>query len=297
MLFKILLIFLSIKIISSLEIDCTFQFWPWSGLGEIYTCDIIISNPSINDQIVTNITGTHQIDKSNNDVEAIYIRSSQTLKFVPRGFINFFNNTIVYMIDNSAIETLYGDEIKEFGGKLKHFGVRWSNLTTISSQLFGTTTNLSHVWFDYNKITKVGKNLFKSLNLTELKDVRFYSNHCIRRNAHNKFEIQRLINDLEEFCVFDDEEKCFNGKTEDFFCQINENYEEIQDNLLEIKNDGKELKNNFEMIKKDFENLNDKFDKLEKNLRAILNEQKILLNLNFKKFLEMLTKIVKNQEN
>jgi hypothetical protein len=108
-------------------------------------------------------------------------------------------------------------------------------LTTISSQLFDFTPNIAYVFFSWNKLESVGRDLFTAVNVTQLGNLHFYDSRCIDRIANNQTDIVALISELQVSCPYNDEvlrttttttpsiPTCFDGKIEDFVCEINEN--------------------------------------------------------------------------
>ncbi|KAG5668374.1 hypothetical protein PVAND_016315 [Polypedilum vanderplanki] len=155
-------------------------------------------------ETVTEVTGRHQSSNTNDDVKTIKIETTRTFSFFPQGLGNFFPNVIAINIRNTNIEILTGEELDEFP-QLRSFVFVGSNLTTISSKLFEKTPNIEFISFSGNKLEKIGRDLFKPINVTQLKELYFNNNFCINRHENVEIFIKELINELKEKCPFDDE--------------------------------------------------------------------------------------------
>jgi hypothetical protein len=234
-------------VVSGFTVDCIFNTATHTGIGNVYRCQTR-NIPESSNHTVTNVTGTHETGKTNEDVQLVRIYGNNQLSFIPRGFTNFFPNLIGIYLTETTFDTLNGDELDEFGEKLTYFGLQVSNLTTISSQLFDFTPNIAHVLLSFNKLESVGRDLFTAVNVTQLGNLYFHSNPCINRNANNQTDIVALISELQVSCPYDDEvlrttttttaiPTCFDGKIEDFVCEINENIGVVQSDLTSARDD------------------------------------------------------------
>jgi hypothetical protein len=249
-------------VVTGFTVNCNFGMDGYTGIGSVYECYTTTIAESSN-HTVTGVTGTHATGKTNEDVKAVYIVGNG-LSFVPRGLTSFFPNLIGYYLYYTTFDALNGDELEEFGEKLTWFGVQNSNLTTISSRLFDSTPNIAHVLLGYNKLQRVGRDLFTAVNATQLGNLYFKSNTCIDRDANNQYDIVALINQLQVSCPYDDEvlgttemttaattttttttpitttpavPACFDGKIEDFVCEINDKVGVVQSDLTSTRDD------------------------------------------------------------
>jgi hypothetical protein len=234
-------------VVTDFTVDCDFKMGVYAGIGDIYRCWTTNITESSN-HTVTNVTGTHATGKTNEDVQMVSIDGNNQLSFVPRGFTNFFPNLNGIYLRYTTFDTLNGDELDEFGEKLTWFALEGSNLTTISSELFDFTPNIAHMFFYGNKLESVGRDLFTAVNVAQLQILHFTSNPCINRNAYNQTDIVALISELQVSCPYDDEvlrtttrttaiPTCFDGKIEDFVCEINENIGVVQSDLTSTRDD------------------------------------------------------------
>ncbi|KAG5668286.1 hypothetical protein PVAND_016233 [Polypedilum vanderplanki] len=201
------LIFLTFKIFGALNcftIKCNFFIDFLIAIGDVYRCRAS-EFPTTSGVTVTNITGDHLGSRNNIHVHGIYINNDRTLTFVPRNFSKFFPNIKAITFYFTAIERLFGDEFDEFPELLwlQFFGTR---LTTISSKLFYKTPKIVFISFNVNIIEKVGHDLFKPLNITQLQTVSFNGNPCIHEaGSDNQTAIILVIEELQKRCRFDDE--------------------------------------------------------------------------------------------
>jgi hypothetical protein len=249
-------------VVTGFTVNCNFGINGFIGIGSVYNCLATNITESSN-HTVTNVIGTHNSGKTNEDVKAVYIVGNYRLSFVPRGLTNFFPNLIGYYLSSTTFDALNGDELDEFGEKLVWFAVTGSNLTTISSRLFDSTPNIAYVFFYSNKLQRVGRDLFTAVNVTQLGNLYFKSNTCIDRYANNKTDIVALINQLQVSCPYADEvlrttamttaatttttttaatttpavPACFDGKIDDFVCEINDKVGVVQSDLTSTRDD------------------------------------------------------------
>jgi hypothetical protein len=233
-------------VVTGFTVDCDFGMVSYTGIGNVYRC-LTRNITESSSHTVTNVIGTHATGMTNEDVQMVYIHGNYRLSFVPRGFSNFFPNLIGIYLRYTTFDTLNGDELDEFGEKLTWFGLEGSNLTTISSQLFDSTPNIAHVFFSFNKLESVGRDLFTAVNVTQLENIYFDNNPCISRSANSQANIVALISELQVSCPYNDEvlrttttaiPTCFDGKKiEDFVCEINENIGVVQSDLTSTRDD------------------------------------------------------------
>jgi hypothetical protein len=249
-------------VVTSFTVDCVFGTYTYTGIGNVYRCHIR-NIPESSNHTVTNVIGTHATGKTNEDVQMVNIPGNYRLSFIPRGFTNFFSNLIGINLSETTFDTLNGDELDEFGEKLKFFALQYSPLTTISSHLFDFTPNIAYLFFGTNNLKSVGRDLFTAVNVTQLGNLQFEYNPCINRNANNQTGIVALISELQVSCPFYDLSTttpttttttptttttepmattpavpaCFDGQIEDFVCEINDNIGVVQSDLTSTRDD------------------------------------------------------------
>jgi hypothetical protein len=275
-------------VVTGVTVNCNFVSGSYIGIGNVYMCSAT-NIPQSSNHMVTSVIGTHDSDMTDEDVQMVYIDGNYGLSFVPRRFTSFFPNLIGFYLYAMDFDTLNGDELEEFGEKLVWFGVFGSNLKTISSQLFDSTPNMAYVDFYYNKIQRVGRDLFTAVNVTQLGVLFFSSNICINRSAYNQADIVALINQLQVSCPYDDEvlgttemttaattttttpaiQDCFDSKIEDFVCDINDKVGVVQSDLTSTRDD---LQSQLDQTNEKLAAKDQRFVELETNFEAIKNE-------------------------
>jgi hypothetical protein len=249
--------------IESLTIDCVYDEAHWPVLGEAYQCRVwSLQNEA--DHTVTNVTGSHLPGRSNDDVGLITIYGRWTVDFIPRGLTSFFPNLRGFRSQETAIETLNGDEFDEFGENFVYLTMQLSNLTTISSRLFDHTPNIELVDFWGSTIQRVGHDLFTPVKGLQYIDFRVAS--CINEFAYDLDGAQVVISNLRVLCPYDDEEvmttteatinttietttaeyetttttgghSCDVGNINEFVCELNKNLSGVQSDLNDSKDE------------------------------------------------------------
>ncbi|KAG5667221.1 hypothetical protein PVAND_015212 [Polypedilum vanderplanki] len=196
--------FEAFKITYFFSINCLFEIRSYSyGRGYIYSC-LTTDIPESTGSYVTEVTGEHLEGRNNYFVRFVEIDGNKTLSLFPRNFSHFFPNLAGFYVTNTLIKTLYGDELNEYGKRLEFFSFGYSSLKEVSSNLFGQTPNVEVVSFYNNKISHVGKNLFKPLNVSQMWHLQFYLNNC-EGGLANYDEIPDLITIILNNCGYDDE--------------------------------------------------------------------------------------------
>ncbi|KAG5679956.1 hypothetical protein PVAND_009491 [Polypedilum vanderplanki] len=199
--FLAFLIFLNVA--EPFALDCDF-FETWFDTNLIYGCwSTILRTPSTN--TVTSITGVHVIGKSNCDVTYLDIRGNFELPFFPKGIASFFPNVVHLLIGESMIPALYGDELNNFPHLERFLFAANRPLTTIPSRLFEKTPKVTSITIYFTNLQRVGHNLFKPLNISQLQYLILDDNLCVNRRASTQTEIRQLIGDLQELCPYPDE--------------------------------------------------------------------------------------------
>jgi Leucine-rich repeat (LRR) protein len=166
--------------------------------GEMYTCVNATIIEYGNDKTVTNTTGTHEVGKSNNDVEGFLTELTFNLTDFPVNLAGFFPKLRVLLIYAPDLTSISSESLKlPF---LEGFVMFFSQIVSIDGNLFQHTPNLKWIYFVFNKIQHIGHNLLT--NLPNLKEVGFISNPCINNLtfANTPAAIQELNRQLPIFC-------------------------------------------------------------------------------------------------
>ncbi|KAG5666531.1 hypothetical protein PVAND_014551 [Polypedilum vanderplanki] len=299
LLFAFFFILHLINLTSSFGVICNFGSLTFTNIGNVYTCQTTIDLSDSSDILVSSVDGVHQNSLTNNDVKVVYISGNGNLPFFPRNFTQFFPNLIGYALASSTIDTLFGDELDEYGQQLVWFAIINSNLTTISSNLFSKTPNVASIYLYNDQVRKVGRELFTYLNVTQIKLVNFVNNFCISRLVTNQDGILSLINDLRTLCRYNDENlplttisvvdsifstattltqqmtttgisSCFSGNINDFICGLND---EIQKDLDDKEKRIQDLENNVQYLLDDLKNIQSTLTNITANIYEVIHNQ------------------------
>ncbi|KAG5668217.1 hypothetical protein PVAND_016165 [Polypedilum vanderplanki] len=279
------------EISNSIKINCDFHTGRLPVTGIIYECQAV-NIPTSSGMAVTNIAGTHESEKNNNDVTSVYISGNKILPFIPRYFSNFFPSVKAILIYNTAIEALFGDEFDEFP-QLEYLEFWSSNLKSISSKLFKKKQKMVYIGFNFNMIEKVGYDLFTPLNVTHLQYLYLQNNFCINKSVTDKntTSIISLINEIREKCPFDDEFPttttnknffCTDESIEELVCNLKSSMIKVQENLTTQKEEVNEIlkKSNItnEILIQTIRNLNNAHGKIETVENDLIQNREIFKN-------------------
>jgi hypothetical protein len=173
-----------------------FKIVDWKYFGNIYNCEP--QNIEImTRENITKITGIHQSGKSNDDVKAIHFEISGTWNFLPSGFGNYFKNLKGLSVSNAKLKAVSRSDLQQFTS-LVILSLSGNELEVIEENLFEFNLNLEEIYFEGNKIKKVGYNVLSPLKKLSLAD--FSYNVCISRVAENVIEVELLNNELNQNC-------------------------------------------------------------------------------------------------
>ncbi|KAG5667379.1 hypothetical protein PVAND_015361 [Polypedilum vanderplanki] len=197
-----LIVFSVIEFARPFALHCQFGVNDLRNLGSVYRClanNVVASSGNA----VTSVVGTHQTERTHDDVKVLLIQNSHDLRIFPRNVRIFFPNIIGISLTQTSIKTLNGDELNEYGAQLIWFGIVLSHVVEVPSNFFLHTPNVVNVWFSNNQIERVGNDLLTPLNKNELKIVDFILNRCINNFAETIPNIVALIDDLRRLCPLD----------------------------------------------------------------------------------------------
>lgn len=170
----------------------------WMGIGHHYQCKTRTIS-ALSTQHVTNATGSHAKNKTNEDVAAVHIANCADLSYIPKGLLQIFPNLIAIYLDGCGITALNGSELNEYP-TLELFALEMTAIKHIPGNLFDQTPDVFFVSFTDNTISSVGKELFN--NLTQLSEVYFNNNTCINANATTMQQVAGIKEKLIHDCSF-----------------------------------------------------------------------------------------------
>lgn len=202
---KLLILLLFIATTTGFQISCNFKFTVAPSVGTFYTCDVTAT--ALTDSFYTEVSsvlGTHLSGYTANDVQYVSFNGNNALKYItpqttPQGLQNYFPNIVGLSFENYPLTKLKGNELENYKN-LKFFMVTNTSLDFVHGNLFASTPNMGAVFFNNNKIKKVGKGLLNDLQNLLVAD--FRSNVCINNNGsvYAPGTLPDLIDDLETQC-------------------------------------------------------------------------------------------------
>lgn len=197
-LFSILIIFTSINLSSSVNVQCEFKkTLKYTPMPFDYAC---IANARLKvlepDTKIDEIEGSHTDERVNKDVLGIYIEYAE-INFLPNGFENFFPDFTVLTILSSKLKEIRQDDLKPFS-KLKYLMIDTNLLEFLEKDLFKYNKGLIYFNVNNNKIKKIDEKLFDDLK--QLNFLNLLTNDCISMFGHGKNRVAMIIKTVKEQC-------------------------------------------------------------------------------------------------
>lgn len=182
--------------VTAVTFNCLYTEAVWLGIGFHYQCQTMLLSVE-STQYLTNVTGTHLQNKTNDDVAAIHVGHCSDLSYIPKGMLNFFPNLRAIYFQGCGIATLNGTELYEYP-KLILFALEMSPLDHVPGKFFAENPDMFFVSFNDNQIKTVGPDLLDNMN--KLTDLFFDNNTCINANASTIQEMTVLKETLIQNC-------------------------------------------------------------------------------------------------
>lgn len=158
------------SVVKSIQIDCSFLI----TFDNFYSCTNLNLNIDRNNVEIRNSYGIHLLDRTNDDVLALYLLSGR-MKRLPRGLFKVFKNLRKYIVQ--GLDTV--DEFLDYNALIRGDFHGSKNLKTIvfttvvleqlRERAFEGADNLNHLTLEACRITSVDKDAFRGLkNLQSL---------------------------------------------------------------------------------------------------------------------------------
>lgn len=172
-------------------IECLYENTFWGRLNDHYTCNVQndLNIATLEDAVITSVTGSHMNGRTNNDVDSIYIKY-KNVKHFPKNLEKIFKNLRIISITNSNLMTIYQSDLKPFP-ELVRLILSNNNIEALEEGLFDFNTQLEMIYISSNQISKIHPNVFD--HLTKLEFLELSENVCINMRAGFK-TIQNIIN-------------------------------------------------------------------------------------------------------
>ncbi|XP_070505837.1 uncharacterized protein [Chironomus tepperi] len=211
--------------------DCKYDTSGWAYIGDLYSC---VAQPVeiTSNQTVEDFHGTHQVDKSNDDVKVVSIENCRDLKFIPQGIDKIFKNFIAIRLYNCKIEEVGSFDLHAYH-ELRWIVIYGSLITYIPGDFFMNNVNLIYVNFNRNKIQNIGSGLFSGLS--SLKQVSMKNNVCINGGGLDQnlgAFIEKLMASCPEFVATTTVTETYSPTYTDLILENKDN-EIIIDNITE----------------------------------------------------------------
>lgn len=185
----------------------------WETVVNPYAC-IIDTLEVISKLHVTNVTGTHIDDYTNNDVRALKIIGDEIIpsdgnsirdevisscEIIPSGFGLLFPYIEALSITQARLKTVSSRDFKQFSN-LREIWLDWNELEFLESKLFQFNPNVELISFISNKIKYIGRDFFDYL--PKLVNAFFQFNKCLNEKVTIGTEFNALKEKIKEKCYF-----------------------------------------------------------------------------------------------
>ncbi|KAL7011672.1 hypothetical protein ACKWTF_014386 [Chironomus riparius] len=172
-----------------MKIECKFSSSKLDS--EVYICEID-SQKLLNSSLLE-IIGEHQADKTNEDVQCVYIINC-SIQELPKALLAHFSNIKVVKIENSKLTKL---EKLENCENLEEFSSINNNVEFLPGNLFENCKNIQKVSFPENKLKIIQPNILDGLEKINFVDFRGNINYDCWYSA-DQASNSSTINDIRE---------------------------------------------------------------------------------------------------
>lgn len=181
------------------HVECDFYSGIWDVLGTIYYCSVRneVSIASLDESILTSVSGLHSRNKSDHDVVGFYI-FNKTVSYFPKGLGEIFQNLNSIWIYNCHYKNISQSDVAVYSN-LIYLYLGHNDIEVLEQGIFDYNPKLKAVFLHYNKISQIDSNIFDNLSQLVTLDIR--SNACINMSAENDIkEVQKIIQNVKNKC-------------------------------------------------------------------------------------------------
>lgn len=160
----------------ALFLECDFSYiilWPETPKDDVYSCTGTVRYIG-DSRIITQVTGTHSIDKNDSHVIGLLI-NGPTLRLAPRKIHQFFPNLESLALLNNNMEEISRDDLLGLT-KLRVVNFYSNKIQRIDSNLFENHLGIEAFSIAENPVKHVGLSAFE--HTTQLTTLHFYFNTC-----------------------------------------------------------------------------------------------------------------------
>ncbi|KAG5676525.1 hypothetical protein PVAND_006353 [Polypedilum vanderplanki] len=221
-------------------LKCTFDYdllWAMFHRRPNYTCVIndgdIFGDFCVN---ITDVTGQHYENNTNDDVKGIVSRRVRKLNYIPRNIEKFFKNIIAMDLSFSNIQAISQDDFKSFPN-LEVLNLLENHITEILEDTFKYNLKLEIIILMDNDIYYIGSTTFNHLENLEILELT--DNICISTYAMSKEEVLNITKMIQESECVDKKIRTINAKISSNTNKINmvTNNVEQKLNRIAMEND------------------------------------------------------------
>lgn len=124
---------------------------------------------------IDSVDGSHDGNKTNDDVKGLNIFSIKKVKFFPKNVEKFFKNLIGIQIWSSQLDEIKQSDLKSWP-LLKYLFLSQNNIKFLEKDLFRYNNELKTIWLSGNQISYIDPDVFDSLK--NLQSLRIDGNKC-----------------------------------------------------------------------------------------------------------------------
>lgn len=173
----------------SITINCHYEYFGTSPLSKIYTClgTIVSCGEGCSDLV--EVRGSHLQNRSNEDVEGLFIQEQQ-LKNFPANVTFFFPNIRHIDLQGNVISEIKMTHLEQFGAKLNYLNLKNNVITSIDEDIFKHSFGIASINFDGNNIRYITEALTFPSSIQYLN---FEHNECIDEIYDGKSDANTII--------------------------------------------------------------------------------------------------------
>lgn len=123
---------------------------------------------------IDSIDGTHERNKTIDDVRGLKFDNITSLNFFPQNLQNFFKNLTLIQVRSSNLQEITQDDL--LFENLQYLYLDKNNLKTIEAPLFQHNKKLKIIWLDMNEISQIDTSAFDRLD--DLNKLDLSNNNC-----------------------------------------------------------------------------------------------------------------------
>lgn len=155
--------------------ECKFDYQPTFWHKNEYTCIAQLLETSETNRTITEIRGTHQNGKTNDNVESLFVVDAKC-PYLPLNVGKFFKNLKTMIVMKSQVKNLTNEDLKSFN-KLEVFDISYNPIERLEKGFFDGSQTLKKISFYYCDLKFVDATALDSL--VNLHEARFQYNRCV----------------------------------------------------------------------------------------------------------------------